>query len=168
MFSVRLSFHTQQGGTPSASHNTSTGHMTFWGYPISICPIWGFLHLILLSLVPCPFWGVPLSVTGRGYPCPRWGGGSPAMTGLGTPCPGQDWVPPVQDRIGYLIQDTGQDGVSPSFWDRLCLDRSRRKMSMHFAVSRKEDCLVQGDYIELFETLKYVRVGHFWEGKTNY
>ena len=78
MFSVCS--HPEGGCTPSPSHNTSTGPMSFLGgIP--------HLHPIKLPLVPCPFLGVPQCLVLGAFR--GWGGGG------GTP------VPDGQLRIGY-------------------------------------------------------------------
>ena len=117
------------GGTPSPSHNTSTGPMSFLGrYPSDWSQILpGGTQVPVGGEIPWPR---------QGYFSPRWGGGGlsqsqaggtpvqgrggvtptewypqpgqdgvppPARTGWGNPHPqpGQDRVPPSQDRMGY-------------------------------------------------------------------
>ena len=106
------------GGTPSPSHNTSTGPMSFLG---GVNPSdW--------SQVPSR--GVPQSQAG--YPSPR--GGTPVLgypqsqDRMGTPLPNQD-------RMGY-------PPPPPLPRDRLCLDllRCGRYASCGFP---QEDCLLK-------------------------
>ena len=61
------------GGTPSPSHNTSTGPMSFLGGQVP------HLHSIILALVPCTFWRYPPSQVRMG--------GTPTVLGWGTPPP---------------------------------------------------------------------------------
>ena len=114
---------TPVGGTPSLSHGTSTGPMSFPGGTPSHNNCTGPMALLGVPsdwsqvvsggtqwLDPGPFWGY--SSSRWGYPSPRWRYPSPRQyprTGLGTPS--QDrmgYYPartelgtPSQDRIGY-------------------------------------------------------------------
>ena len=90
-----------QGVTPSPSHNTSTGPMSFLGVP--------HLHPIILPLVPCPFpggvpqWLVPGPIPG-GTPVP---GGGTSVPDVGYPSPRWEWK-------GSPIWGKGlHDGVPP-------------------------------------------------------
>ena len=112
------------GVTPSPSHNTSTGPISFLGLLD--------LHPIILQLVQCPFWGIPVtgprSLPGRGYPSPRWR--------MGYPCPGMEYP---QQGIGYPHPpQLGMGNPPPPPRDRtaegvlatqreVCLLRSRRR-----------------------------------------
>ena len=80
----QLVCHFTPGVTPSPSHNTSTGPMSFPGVP--------HFHPIILPLVPCPFQGdVPqwLVTVLMGVP--------PTRTELGYPQARSDWGTPSQD-----------------------------------------------------------------------
>ena len=97
IFSLFVSSH-QGRVTPSQSHNTSTGPMSFLGV----------LHLypIILPVVPCPFWGVP------------WDGISPVL-GWSISQPGMDrGTPWIGQQREYLLCG-GLRAV--------CLLRSRRR-----------------------------------------
>ena len=120
--SFSLSVHTREG-TPSPSHNTSTGPISFLGVP--------HLHPIILPLVPYPFQGLPgqdrVQVR-TGYP--------PDRSGWGTPQTGQDRGYPGQVRM-EVLQGTPHPGMGyPPDKTRegvlatqraVCLLRSRRR-----------------------------------------
>ena len=107
--------------TPSPSHDTFTGHITFWGYA----------HPIILPLVPCPFcgWGYRISMQYFHWP-QLLSGGTPAMTGWGYPPSRRCWgtppildtgvpqlelgrwaVPPIQLLLGFQPPNPGEVGV---------------------------------------------------------
>ena len=118
IFSLSTTWRGGRECTPSPSHNTSTGPMSFLGVT-DFHP--------MLPLVPCPFWGgVPQAQAG-GYSSPRWG--VPWSRAGGTPWPGQDGgtPPPSQVRMGYPL---GQVTLRTGYVHLLRFPRRRTVVNM--------------------------------------
>ena len=116
VFTGVLSVHTWPGGggvTPSASHNTSTGSMSFLGFTKVTGP------RSLLEVVPRSQAGAgdppPPQMQNRTW-IPPWTGRD--RTGSTTPWPGQNWgyYPLVRTELGYSLSAV-QEWGTPSYSD---------------------------------------------------